>query len=117
MGKRKALAERVAAKKKAKKKTPKKKKGTSQARERQADALLMAPAASRISAGDCAAYSVYMFSEGKPPEDWEQLSLDAIKRFMCFGWAAYHALGGLSIDWDKASENIIKKLEALPKRK
>jgi len=99
-----------------KKKAPKKSKATAK-RQIQTEALLMAEAASRIKAGDCAAYAVYMFNEGELPEGWEQLSLEAVKKFMIFGWTAYHALGGLSVDWDKAAENILKKLKALPQKK
>lgn len=79
-------------------------------------ALFMSECGAEIKAQDCAAYSVLVFNRGDSPEGWQQMGVEAFSKFAQFGWATFHALGGLDVDWDKSAENIIAKLKQLPRK-
>lgn len=101
----------------AKKRPTKKPRVTEKQREAASSVVLMAETAARIKAEDCAAYAVMAFSDGNPADDeWRAPGLEAMKKFMLFGWTMFHAIGGLSVDWEKCSENAIKKLRQLPRK-
>jgi len=103
---------------KKKKKTPvKKKTQKTQSRKDLTGSLLVAEAASRITDQDSCAYSVLIFNEGNPPEDWRKMGVEALSKFAEFGFCIFHAFGGTSLDWDKSIENVIKKIKKLPERK
>lgn len=79
--------------------------------------LLVADVAKTITPLDCAAHSVLVFSRGEAPEEWQQRGVEAMRKFTEFGWAMFHAIGGLNIDWDKAAENAVLKLkDKLPQK-
>lgn len=83
-----------------------------------AEIALMSEAAADIKAQDCAAFSVLAFNEGQADPPWDELGAKAIGKFMRFGWAAYHALGGLGTDWEKVHKRLLGKLsEAEPATK
>jgi hypothetical protein len=60
---------------------------------------------------------IIQVTDGQAPDDeWQAKGLEAMKKFMLFGWTMFHAIGGLSVDWGKCSETVIGKLRDLPQR-
>lgn len=83
-----------------------------------AEIAMMSAAAAEISAQDCAAFSVLAFNEGEVDPPWKELGAKAVGKFMRFGWAAFHAFGGLNADWAEVHKRISGKLQSTrPKRK
>lgn len=68
--------------------------------------LLVAEAAAEISAMDCAAFSLLTFSQGEVPDEWKAPTATAVRKFMQFGWAAFHAFGGMDADWSKIADKL-----------
>lgn len=68
--------------------------------------LLVAEAAAEIKALDCAAFSLATFSNGDVPDDWRQPVVEAMQKFIRFGWAAFHAFGGTDVDWSKIAAKL-----------
>ena len=74
------------------------------------ECVIMFQSAAKIAARDCAAFSVLIFNEGEVPDEWREPSGEAMRKFVQFGWCAFHALGGLSTDWDRAAANALAKM-------
>jgi hypothetical protein len=67
---------------------------------------LIAETASKITAKDCAAFSVLIYERGEASEEWQQAGTEALGKFANFGWIAFHALGGLNLDWSAVTLTV-----------